>query len=286
MSLVMGREGRIITILRLLSILAFTLAQTILYKTLFTPKFGGRITLAVTVLYCFWMNFCNEFLFTSGYAALAQAVMTAAFLQIVFRGGLMKNYIQNSFMGLAESVVSLIFGGCAGTIYRLATGTDEPLWISGEELGFAGLCISFIYLAIVVLVSSFLVPRFASCLYGWRRPVVYLVFGICVGLEVVNVCLTISIEKVDDLDVYLVAYGVIFLIILLVMLAGMAHMVKSAQKKRMENRLLEAKIHEQRLQYEFAASMQQEIREIRHDLINHLASSGGGIQERDTERLR
>lgn len=273
--------------MRFLSILAFTLAETILYKTLFTPKFGRNITLTVTILYCFWMNFCNEFLFTSGYVTLAQAVLTAAFLQIVFQGGLIRNYIQYSFMGLTESIVSLIFGGCAGAAYRFVTGTNKPLWISGEELSFAGLCISFIYLVIVVLVSCFLVPKFVDRLYGWRKLVVYLLFAICVGLEAVNVWLTFSVEKLDDMSTYLIAYSVIFLVILFTILAGMLYMVRSAQKKRMKNSLLEAKIHEQHLQYELAASLQQEIREIRHDLMNHLASSGGGgIQESEIERKR
>lgn len=267
--------------MRFLSILAFTLAQTILYKTLFTPKFGKRITLAVTILYCFWMNFCNEFLFTSGYVALAQVVLTAAFLQIVFWGGLMRNYILYSFMGLTESVVSLLFGGCAGAVYRSLTGTEEPLWISGENLGPAGLCTLLIYLPLMVLVSCFLARRFGRCLYRWRKPVVYLLFGVCAGLEAVNVCLTFSIEKVNDFDVYLIAYGVVFSVMLAAILAGMIYMGRAARKKRAENCLLEAKIREQHLQYELVTSLQQEMREIRHDLINHLASSGEYTGKRD-----
>lgn len=275
--------------MRILSILAFTSAQTILFENLFTSKFGRKLTLAVTALYCFWMNFCNEFLFTNGCVAIAQAVVTAAFLQIVFWGGLVQNYILCNFMGLVEGVVSIVFGGCAGAMYRWVTGTDAPLWISGEKLGPAGFFISLIYLGIVVLACGVFVPLFASGLCGWSKTVVRLLFGACLGLEAVGIWLTFSAEGADDLDAYIIAYGIIFTMILCAMVAAVVHMIRSAQRKWMENRLLEAKMREQHLQYEFVTSLQQEIREIRHDLINYLAASGGGgggIPERKIEISR
>ena len=52
------------------------------------------------------------------------------------------------------------------------------------------------------------------------------------------------------------------------------------------NHLLEVKMNEQYMQYQFVISLQQEIREIRHDLKNYLAASGGGIPRSNIRLLR
>ncbi len=265
----------LIGILRVLSVGAFTIAQTILYERLYVPKFEKWQNRAVIVLYSFWMFFCNEFLFTNGYVALTQTVITMVFLQIVFQGGLIQNYLQLNCIMIIQAAISFLFGGSVGMLYRWITGTDEPLWISGENLAPIGLFFSLIYLGLVVIACAFFVPRLMKLICRWRKSVKRILFGICLGMEIVNICLTFSFSNFEGLQGYMIAYGILLAAIVLVTLISVVYMIKSAQRKRTENRLLEAKIEEQYRQYQFVTSLQQEIREMGHDLKNYLAASGG-----------
>ncbi len=275
----------LIKILRILSVIAFALAQTILYERLYTAKFGKRQSRFVIVLYSFWTSFCNEFLFTNGYVALTQSVITLAFLQVIFQGGLIQNYIKLNCMMIIQAAVSALFGGSVGMLYRLITESDEPLWISRENLVPIGFFFSLAYLGIAVSVSIFLVPKIMKKIERWKKNVMRLLFGICISMEIANICLTFSFSNFEGLDGYMVAYGILLVVIVCAVLIGVVCMIKSAQKKQAENHLLEVKMNEQYMQYQFVISLQQEIREIRHDLKNYLAASGGGGIPRSNIRL-
>ncbi len=276
----------LIEILRVLSVGAFTIVQTILYERLYRPKFEKWQSHAVIALYSFWMCFCNEFLFTNGYVVLTQAVITLAFLQIVFQDGLIQNYIQLNCIMIIQTAILFLFGGSIGMLYRWITGTDNPLWLFGKNLAPIGFFFLLIYLGIVVGACAFLVPRLIKMISRWRKSVLRILFGICLEMEIVNICLTFPFANFEGLQGYVVTYGILLAFIVLVTLISVVCMIKSAQRKRVENWLLEAKMEEQYMQYQFVTLLQQEIREIRHDLKNHLAASGGGISENDLEFLR
>lgn len=207
---------------------------------------------------------------------MIQLVMTLAFLQVQFQGDFMQKFILRSFLILVEAVVSLLFGGAVGTIYRFIAKSDEPLWISGENLAPTGLFCSLIYLGLWVIVCLGVMPHFAEKLRRWRKRVVRFLFGVCATLEIVNLCVTFSFSRFDGLSAYLFVYGILLAVIALSSFAAIIHMIKSLRKRHAENQMLEAKMRKQYIEYQMVTLLQQEIREIHHDLKNHLAASGGG----------
>ena len=81
---------------------------------------------------------------------------------------------------------------------------------------------------------------------------------------------------------YVLFYFVALILVVLLSSVPVCYLLGALKKRMRQNRLMEQRLREQYLQYREIEELQQELRELRHDLRNYLAAGAGeGIPGED-----
>lgn len=264
-------------ILRFISVLAYTAGESFVWYKILPAKYEKQVTMSALILLAFCSSMQSEFFATERISAFLLLLAQIAVQLFLFKDNLSRTHIVVFAGGLLSALLTIIYGGVAGSLYRLAMGENTPLWISGENLNLAGLLLLLPYILLWVILCLRFLPRVQKQLKKWSLRRCKIVFGLTL---IFDVCMSagFGIEDQTDMREYAVLYSVLFF--LLVLLAGILafYLFKGIQKNMQQNRNQERILQQQYQQYKELEAVQQDLRELRHDLKNHLASGavGGG----------
>lgn len=262
-------------VLRLLSAIAYTAGETFVWYRFLPAKYEKKVTLSALILLQFCISIQGEFFAVeqiSTYLLLFAEIVVQFFL---FRGNLSRTHLMVFMGGLLSGVVSIVYGGAVGGIYRLIIGKNEPLWISGENLNIIGLLLTIPYILLWILLCSWFLPKVQKTLREWPLRRCKIIFGILLILEVF-MSTGFGIENESNMQEYNEFYIATFLLLLLLAAILGGYLFKAIHKNVWQNCMQEQELEGQYQKYKELEELQQNLRELRHDLKNYLAAGAGG----------
>ena len=267
-------------VLRWIIVVFNAIKVTVVFAFLYEHRYSKFITLPIFFAWEGIVNINQEFCFIHGIAQVMIFLWGLAIYIFFVNGKAIDTLITCQCYSLIFSLSGTAAIAGVTFIYGQITGTKSEAWLSGPNMSVADFWIYISCVLTFTIISYYitkrLIPKIKAMSRKFKIPVFACVYVLPAIITITSYFAYTTKEEQASSHVIIAGYGILIIgatIMSVVMIVIMIGRIKT------EQRILREEIAKQMLYYEQVIAIQENLREIKHDLANLMVAGGDKYKE-------